>query len=158
MSHLVENVTAEAKGLQQDADLDGPPADEKQGHHHLHHAGDSRPHRCSSLYLNLDLEKRRLGQGYERLRNAFGFAREGNFSNLVGTVDGIHSGSAHTLEHEGITGNNGKQGQEVDSHEAVNDEGSLEVGSGEHLAAVRLRAKPVSFLKTLVHSHRSGQK
>lgn len=77
---------------------------------------------------------------------------------MVATVDGIHGGSAHALEHEGVTANDGKQGQEVDGHEAVNDEGSLEVGSGEHLSAVRLRAKPVSFLKTLVDSHWDGQK
>ena len=77
---------------------------------------------------------------------------------MVATVDGIHAGLAHALEHEGITGSDGEQGQQIDGQEAVDDEGSLEVGRGEDLAAVRLRAKPVSGLQTLVHSYRDRQK
>lgn len=81
-----------------------------------------------------------------------------SFSYLVATVDGIHAGLAHALEHEGITGSDGEQGQQVDGQEAVDDEDSLEAGRGEDLAAVRLRAKPVSCLQTLVHGHRDRQK
>lgn len=44
--------------MQQDADLDGPPANEEQGHHHLHHAGDPHPHGRGSLCLNLELEEK----------------------------------------------------------------------------------------------------
>lgn len=53
VSHLVQNVTAEAESLQEDADLDGAPADEEERHHHDDHPGDSRPHRCCSLALSL---------------------------------------------------------------------------------------------------------
>lgn len=56
VSHLVQNVTVEAESLQQDADLDGAPAGEEQGHHHHHHPGDPCPHCCCSLRLSLQLE------------------------------------------------------------------------------------------------------
>lgn len=42
--------------MQEDADLDGAPTDEEEDHHHHHHAGDSRPHRCCSFCLSLELE------------------------------------------------------------------------------------------------------
>ena len=75
---------------------------------------------------------------------------------LVATVSGIHAGLAHAFEHEGITGDNGKQGQEVDCEEAVDDEDSLEVGRGEDFGAVCLWANPVSCLQTLIHSYGDG--
>lgn len=79
------------------------------------------------------------------------------FSYLVATVNGIHTGFAHALEHEGITGSDGEQGQQVDGQEGVDDKRSLEVDRGEDLSAVGLRTKPVSCLQTLVHSYRNGQ-
>lgn len=81
-----------------------------------------------------------------------------SFSYLVAAVDGIHAGLPHALEHEGITGGDGEQGQQVDGQEAVKDEGSLEAGRGEDLSAVRLRTEPVSRLQTLVHGYGDGQK
>lgn len=77
---------------------------------------------------------------------------------MVAAVDGIHAGLPHAFEHEGVTGGDGEQGQQVDGQEAVDDEGSLEAGRGEDLAAVRLRTKPVSSLQTLVHGDRDRQK
>ncbi len=81
-----------------------------------------------------------------------------SFSYLVAAVDGIHAGLPHSLEHEGVTGGDGEQGQQVDGQEAVDDEGFLEAGRGEHLTAVRLRTKPVSRLQALVHGYRDRQK
>lgn len=65
---------------------------------------------------------------------------------MVAAVDGIHTGSANALEHEGVTGNDGQKGEEVDGQKVVNDEGSLDKSRGKDLAAVNLWAKPVSFL------------
>lgn len=79
------------------------------------------------------------------------------FSYLVVSVDGVHAGLAHAFEHEGVTGSDGEQGQQVDGQEAVDDEGFLEAGRGEDLAAVGLRPEPVAGLQTLVHGNRGRQ-
>lgn len=67
-------------------------------------------------------------------------------SNLVAAVYGVHTGSANALQHEGVAGDDGEEGEEVDGQEVVNDEGSLDKSRGEDLAAVNLGAKPVSCL------------
>lgn len=59
-THLIQDVTLEAKSLQQDTDLNGSPADEEQHHHHHHHPGDSSSHCYCSLCLSLELETRNL--------------------------------------------------------------------------------------------------
>lgn len=141
--------------MQEDADLDRAPADEEQGHHHHHHPGDSRPHCCRSLRMSLELESGNHTLGPLWIQYAQ-VAKSNSY--LVAAVDGIHAGLPHTLEHEGVSGADGEQGQQVDGQEAVDDEGPLEAGRGEDLAAVRLGTKPVPRLQALVHGDGDRQK